>query len=178
MSACLATDCTRPGTRRGLCSLHYQRWQRHGSLEDPRRSTDENFWAHVAKEPSGCWIWTGAKSWNGYGQFRTAKDKLHYAHRYSYETLVDPIAEGLQLDHLCRIRACVNPDHLEPVTQAENIARSDLRAGRAAWLETVTHCPQGHPYGEANTRINKGSRSCRECQRIRARERYWRLKGK
>lgn len=136
-----------------------------------RLSTVEKFWAHVAKDPLGCWMWNGAKSRNGYGQFRTAKDVLHYAHRYAYEQLVGPIPDGLQLDHLCKARACVRPDHLEPVTQVENIRRSDLRVGRAKWLATITHCPQGHPYDEANTRVgSRGSRSCKECNRTRSRE--------
>jgi hypothetical protein len=123
-------------------------------------------------------MWTGAKSKNGYGHFRTSGDKLHYAHRFAYELLIGPIPEGLQLDHLCRNRACVRPEHLEPVTHVENIRRSDLQAARARWLATITHCPQRHPYDEANTRMSRGARVCKECGRIKERERYWRRKGK
>lgn len=79
------------------------------------------FWTKVNKTET-CWIWMGSKDWQGYGQFWIQK-KLFPAHRWSYERLVGPIPVGLQIDHLCRTTSCVNPSHLEPVTQRENVLR-------------------------------------------------------
>lgn len=93
---------------------------------------------HVEKT-DGCWIWKGYKK-DGYGHAQY-DGKLHQAHRLIYESLKGPIPEGLNLDHLCRNPSCVNPDHLEPVTQQENILRG--LKGRMR-----THCAKGHPYSE------------------------------
>lgn len=81
-----------------------------------------------------------------------------------YEAFVGPIPDGLQIDHLCRVRHCVNPAHLEPVTIAENVRR-----GAAA----QTHCKYGHEYTPENTVIHHGGRECRTCNRIRSRRRYY-----
>lgn len=108
-----------------------------------------------------CWEWTGGTSPAGYGKAGT-----RLAHRLVYEMLVGPIPEGLTLDHLCRNRVCVNPDHLEPVTLADNVRRGYGLAGR--WRNT--HCKQGHPFDQVNTaypvRSNgKVRRACRACDR-------------
>jgi hypothetical protein len=87
------------------------------------------------------------------------------AYRITYETLVGPVPNGLELDHLCRVRACVNPGHLEPVTHRVNTLRGETVAARNA---RATHCPAGHPYDEVNTYADRlGRRSCRECCRRR-----------
>jgi hypothetical protein len=118
-----------------------------------------------------CWIWTACKTQGGYGLFG-AKRKLVLVHRFSYETMVGPIPSGMQLDHLCRNRLCVNPDHLEPVTCRENLARG--KTLMAANL-SVTECPKGHQFDELNTYVTKkGARQCRAC----ARDRYHRTKSK
>lgn len=111
-----------------------------------------------------CWEWTGCVTSNGYGQFRDGKVVL--AHRWAYEHLVGPVPEGLELDHLCRVRHCVNPDHLEPVTRAENIRRGISRIATARYWTTVTHCSKGHEFTHANTYINvRGVRCCKICIR-------------
>lgn len=100
--------------------------------------------------------------------------KKVYAHRIAYQLLVGPIPEGMQLDHLCRNRRCVNPDHLEPVTHAENVRRGLS----GAYLRARTHCPKGHPYDQANTYVsNSGSRNCRACHSASSHSRWLRVRG-
>src|SRR5690349_9784178 len=87
---------------------------------------------------------------------------LEARHRVAYERLVGPIPDGLALDHLCRVRHCINPDHLEPVTWRENILRG---ASEVARLAARTACSKGHEFTPENTRINNGARACRRCDR-------------
>lgn len=111
-----------------------------------------------------CWEWTGCRTWNGYGQFWDGK-RVGLAHRYAYETMVGPIPAGLLLDHLCRNKACVNPSHLEPVTNYENLRRGNTPI---AW----TACERGHEYTQESTHWTRdGHRQCRICRRQLRRER-------
>lgn len=89
------------------------------------------FWAKVEVLPNGCWQWTAAKNSDGYGLFKIG-GRVQGAHRVCYEALIGFIPEGLQSDHLCRNRACVNPAHIEPVTSHENILRGDCPAAMNA----------------------------------------------
>ncbi len=121
---------------------------------------------------SGCWLWTASVYPSGYGQIVLPQQQHKHAHRLSYEYFVGPIPEGLDLDHLCRVRSCVNPKHLEPVSRSENIRRGLAPGMGAARNLAKTHCPHGHEYTEKNTYIGKNpsgkpNRNCRECSRIR-----------
>lgn len=126
--------------------------------------------AHVSPEPnSGCWLWTGTINDSGYGRFNVS-DRRERAHRLLYEYLKGPIPEGLILDHLCRVRSCVNPDHLEPVTQGENVRRGMAGATQRARQLAKTHCPHGHDYTPENTSYNwRGARVCRACRNAQQR---------
>lgn len=130
------------------------------------QSTEERFWSKVNRTET-CWEWTAGKKPAGYGAFADGYTTV-LAHRFAYQMLVGPVPPGLHLDHLCRNRACVNPDHLEPVTTQENTRRGE--AG-GKWQRQITHCPQGHPYDAVNTYLDKlGHRNCRECMRASNRE--------
>ncbi len=123
----------------------------------------ERFWAKV--DTSGdCWEWRASKR-NGYGIFFIPGARSpQRAHRIAYELLASPIPEGMQLDHLCRNRSCVKPNHLEVVTPSENLHRSPIV--QFAVNQNKTHCPHGHAYGTTNTRHYHGRRFCRACQAI------------
>lgn len=125
---------------------------------------DERFWSKVEKTTDGCWLWQGGMYSNGYGQFALGGTprRTALAHRMAYEQCVGPIPQGKDLDHLCRVRHCVNPEHLEPVTRSENLLRSPIM-GQGNRLET--HCKQGHERSTENVYIVKGTRQCRVCRR-------------
>lgn len=131
----------------------------------------DRFWSKVMVA-GDCWLWTGRTSDKGYGRFWVPPREL-MAHRVAYELEVGPIPEGLTLDHLCRVRNCVNPAHLEPVTAGENVLRGEGPTARHA---RQTHCKHGHEFTEENTLIEPhGARSCRACSRRRSAA-HWRRK--
>jgi hypothetical protein len=110
----------------------------------------------------GCWLWTDEPAANGYGYLGVggrAGRKIQ-AHRLAYELYIGPIPPGLDIDHLCRNRRCVNPWHLEAVDRRTNLLRGDTVTARHA---AATRCPQGHPYDDRNTRVYRGKRQCRTC---------------
>jgi hypothetical protein len=137
---------------------------RPGRPRGPRLSLEERLEKFSIPEPNtGCILWLGAVSRGprgGYGMM-TYKRQARRAHRIAYELYRGPIPPGFELDHLCRVRSCINPRHLEPVTMRENVLRG---ASGPAENARKTHCRMGHPYSGRNLFIRKsGSRSCRSC---------------
>lgn len=136
-----------------------------------RGDHEARFWSKVEVDESGCWRWTGARA-HGYGRFWAGRrsaaghPSAEMAHRFAYELLVGQIPDGLEIDHLCRNRACVNPAHLEPVTRLINQRRGNapMQAQRKQ-----THCKRGHAFDDENTYIWRGMRRCRRCQAADAR---------
>jgi hypothetical protein len=111
-----------------------------------------------------CWPWMGARNAWGYGRFDPGTRHQRGAHQVAYELTVGPVPEGLQLDHLCRNRTCVNPAHLEPVTCKENLLRGNTFQARNA---AKTHCSHGHAYAGTNLIIRPtGGRRCRRCRQL------------
>lgn len=154
---CIADGCIKPQKTRELCHNHYIRSRSgRGNLA----TLDQRYWSKVDRSggDNACWLWT-AFTQKGYGRFEGV-----VAHRVAYELLVGPIPDGLQLDHLCRVRQCVNPAHLEPVTNAENARRAAVAR---------THCVHGHEFTPENTSLNRrGARVCRTCTREQGTEHY------
>lgn len=126
------------------------------------------FWAKVQKTDT-CWLWTAALDGRGYGKIGAVGWFLQ-SHRVSYLLLAGPIPDDLQLDHLCRVRNCVNPDHLEPVTARTNVLRGE---SPMAYEARQTHCLRGHEFTPENTYVWVGQpnqRKCRKCRSDRALE--------
>ena len=127
----------------------------------------QRFWKQT--DTTGeCWRWLGGKTISGYGQLSVHYRKV-LAHRFAYELLVAPIPEGMEIDHLCHERDCVNPAHMEVVTHAENVRRTRPKP----------YCPQGHAMTGANVamRADTGHRICRQCRVERNRKAYQRRKA-
>lgn len=124
------------------------------------RNTAERMRARTLLTPTGCWEWQGKLNRTGYGQ-TSLSDRTVLAHRAMYELARGAIPPGLTIDHLCRNRRCINPDHLEPVTLRENLRRSN---GRGASNAPNTHCRHGHPFSGDNLHVWHGVRICRACR--------------
>lgn len=129
----------------------------------------DDFWLRV--EPTGfCWDWKGSLTYQGYGQFSVNRSKTVRAHRFAYELLVGEIPRGLVIDHLCRNRACVNPDHLLPVTSKHNVL---VGFGPTAVNARRTHCTKGHPLVVSEKKDR--NRTCVTCNLQYSRE--WKAKN-
>ncbi len=144
-----------------------------------RVSAEDRFWAKIKVDENDCWLWQGNLT-NGYGKL-SVNGKEVQSHRYSYEKYKAKIPVGLVLDHLCRVRNCANPEHLEPVTKGENTRRGNAPAKIRQLHRNKTHCRQGHPYSGDNLILQKQSngkwrkRKCRACNQFykaRAREKH------
>jgi len=177
---CSLPDCARPSYVKGFCGRHYTRYWRHGdptlgASDHHSGSPEERFWAKVDKNGplfngTPCWMWTAYKSKSGYGNFTPVHGGLpQRVHRFAYELLIGPIPEGLTLDHLCRVRHCVNPSHLEPISIKGNVLRG---TGISANNARKTHCSRGHVFDFLNTHIDRrGNRNCRHCANDNAKRR-------
>lgn len=146
---CTVEYCNRPPIARGWCNAHYHCWLRNGNptptiimYDDKRR-----FMSHI-KKVGDCWVWQRCKNKQGYGKFQVDR-KTKSAHRWSYETFIGRVPKGLVLDHLCCNTSCVNPAHLEPVTQRENTLRGN------AIKKKVSNLPPGVGYHNGKYRARK-----------------------
>lgn len=180
---CTVEGCVGFVKGRGWCGLHYRRWRVHGDVRaevpplrrpdfwekvDKNGPTPPTFWDPVLRchryrpEVGSCWLWVGGwQRKTGYGMFGTGL----LAHRFAYQLIVGAIRSGLELDHLCRVRLCVNPGHLEAVTHQENVARGLVATrNRERARPPRTHCSQGH-FLEGNVYISGSHRQCRTCAR-------------
>lgn len=143
-----------------------QRARRAAGIPIKKSTVEERFWAKIDAQ-GDCWEWAGYRNPDGYGRFNPSRRATVNAHRYAYELLVGPIPDGLVADHLCRNRGCVNPDHLELVTNRRNVLRG---YGSSAMYARQMECVNGHAYSLANTYFtDAGSRVCRECKKLNQR---------
>jgi hypothetical protein len=140
-------------------------------------NTIETFWSKVNKDTgiNGCWLWTGNTNNYGYGTFFYRGEKV-LAHRFAYELKVGEIPSGKVIDHLCRNRKCVNPAHMETVSNVVNVLRG---IGLFANKKRQTYCIHGHLLAGKNLRIRSdGHRSCKECERLNSNRHYYQRKEK
>ncbi|SBV27567.1 HNH endonuclease [Micromonospora krabiensis] len=119
-----------------------------------------------------CWLWTGPQNLAGYGSFGVGRGSKRNAHRWLWEQINGRASPKLHLDHLCRNRLCVRPEHMELVTHSENIRRG----ARSTYQSDKTQCVHGHPYDEVNTAWYRGTRYCRTCKREATKQRRDRLR--
>lgn len=173
LATCSVKGCDHPVQGREWCSTHYSRWRIYGSPMG-YLTLEQQLLERIVIDDNGCWLWTAhlsrGKRGSGYGKH--GKD---YAHRLAYEVWVGSIPPDKEIDHLCRVRRCIRPAHLEVVSRQTNLLRGETFAARHA---ATTHCPQGHRYDEANTRWSSiGQRSCRFCHNAQQRAYIARKKG-
>lgn len=161
---CSVPDCETTSRARGLCNKHYRRLRRTGRIDMP--NLEERFFAHVTEDPGGCWLFDKTND-KGYSSFTVNRAPVE-GHRWCYIFLIGDVPVGLTLDHLCRVRACVNPWHLDVVPHRINILRG---VGPAAVNARKTQCVSGHPFTSSNTYVSDdGKRQCRTCRARRARQ--------
>lgn len=135
---------------------------------------ERRLWARLELRGT-CWVWVGPHDKAGYGRVKW-HNKNRCVHQVVWELLKGPRPLGLESDHLCRVRDCANPDHIEFVTRRENIARARMARGKDNFNGAKTHCPQGHEYSETNTTIKPdGRRRCKQCHRDEAAARRARM---
>lgn len=172
---CSVPACDRPFDARGFCNAHYLWHRKHGLLANVVRPTASEYAAKYIEldAASGCWAWIGPPASQGYG-FANHNGVRSMAHRFVYQLYRGDIPDGLVLDHLCRNRICVNPDHLEPVTHAENLHRGE---GETFVAHRSGVCLKGHELTPDNLYVDpNGTRRCVICCRANRAEAYQRRK--
>lgn len=187
---CAWAGCDRAGesrknrrTPQKWCSMHRSRRRRGLPMDAPPglpkarcKPWPGRFWEKVDRRGDGeCWRWLASLNDGGYGQI-SINGRPHRAHRVAYELVRGPIPDGLVIDHECRNRWCVNPWHLEPVTNEVNIDRGLFHKSPRA---LKVKCPSGHEYSDENTRIDRrGHRRCQTCERRQSLDGYYRRKAR
>lgn len=170
---CSIDGCDKAHDARGWCKSHYARWREYGHPLAGGRPRDEPPKVTDYFERGGdddCWPWLSIKDRHGYGRWRVREMGIDTgAHRAVYEHLVGPIPDGLVIDYLCRNRVCVNPRHMEPVTNAENVRRGNA-GSKPGWRRAF--CKRGHLLAGDNVAFNGTNRLCRECRNANARRKY------
>jgi len=168
-SACSTIDvaatveAARPRDTRKECFPMHPQSTTPPMFGDPRLPS--RFWNKVEVTADGCWLWRAAHNERGYGNLSFGGKPGVSAYRLAYNTLVGSVPDGLELDHICRAPACVNPHHLEIVTHRENILRGNTTPAKHA---AATHCRNGHPFDLFNTHYTpQGKRTCRICMQKR-----------
>lgn len=162
---CTAPGCESPSRARSLCNAHYKRLRRTGTVT--ASSAEDRFFSRVTEDENGCWIFSKANS-KGYAAFYENGAPIE-GHLWAWRLFIGDVPDGLTLDHLCRVRVCVNPWHLDPVPHRVNILRG---IGPAAINARRTQCVNGHPFTSENTYLTPdGRRQCRVCIRLRDRQR-------
>jgi hypothetical protein len=141
----------------------------------------DRFWPNVSIQGNGCWNWIGHDNNVGYGliSYNGKQIPAHRASLIIHGIKLPPADSTHECDHLCRNRACVNPEHIEIVTRGENMRRGEIYKKREEYLKNKTHCRNGHELKGDNLRIDHGvHRVCRECNRVNARNCYHRTKAR
>jgi len=161
---CTYGNCGNPHKGRGFCNKHYARFFRYGDPGIVKKRQDNDpieykLVKNVTVDKSGCWIWLGTINSQGYPSVWSNGPKA--AHREMYCLIRGDIPDGMVLDHLCRVRHCVNPKHLEPVTNKENILRGNSFSAKNA---KKTHCKRGHEYTKDNTKTVTKTITYRLCK--------------
>lgn len=157
---CSIPSCGNKSLARGWCSRHWQRWKRHGNpiagqKDRPDATPEDRFWASITRTDD-CWKWTELLNDGGYGLIRVGRKNVR-AHRFAWELLVGDIPKGMQIDHRCRNRECVNPKHLRLATNKQNAEHKEARSAsgyrgvsfnrrRSKWVVQVMHDGRNH-YG-------------------------------
>ena len=173
---CAVPGCGQPHVAHGYCGPHNHRYVRTGDpLGSQRMSLGERLDASTDKSGE-CWIWTGVRNKSGYGRIYVHdKGRPMLAHRVAYELRRGPIPDALVIDHLCRTPACINPAHMEVVTNDENFRRGLGNKYRNGMADT---CKHGHPMSGDNVYVRPGgSYECRECKRAQMRRFYARKRA-
>jgi hypothetical protein len=164
---CQVTDCdTKTWSDARYCSLHYEHMRKWGKFD---RTIYDKIAEKYIIDDNGCWLWQKTMGMDGYSRI-TIAGKIQSLHRVMYIHAKGKIPAGLVIDHLCRVRHCINPDHLEAVTSGENVMRG---IGPTARNKQKTHCIRGHELIAKNlavSELKKGHRICKICIMIRYRK--------